>query len=522
MAQYTRYKAGEDVPAGDADRARRNRRRRRKRGGAWRWARWVVLALVLLFIIGLAAGAGVIYALTRNLPSLDELQRRQNPVNTVIYDRDGEVIAELHGAENRVKVRSEQISDVMKQATVAVEDERFYDHHGVDLIGITRAMLENLKAGAVVQGGSTITAQFVKNAYVGGERSYARKLREAYLAWQLEDRWPKDRILTAYLNTVYFGAGAYGVEAASRTYFHKSAEQLTLKEAALLAALIRLPSKYAPTTDPKQARERRDLVLDMMAREGYVTQARADQVKQKKLGVFKNPPNNNNSEAAYFVDYVTRQLIKKYGAATDLQRRSARPHQHRHGLAERGARVDPEHHRQSRLRRLEPLRRARRRRPRDGLHPHDGRRHRLQETEVQPRLAVAPSGRVRDEDVRADVGGRDGHEPGVDLLRLAQPDDHPDARRRAVDRQHVRPQLGRPHHRLGGHGALRQQRLRTTLHGHRARERGRDVAEDGHRQPPGRRAVDHPRHRGCQPARDGGRVRDPGERGHLPRARRPS
>ncbi len=315
MAQYTRYKAGEDAPAGDTDRARRNRRRRRKRGGAWHWARWVVLALVLLFIIGLAAGAGVIYALTRNLPSLDELQRRQNPVNTVIYDRDGEVIAELHGAENRVKVRSDQISDVMKQATVAVEDERFYDHHGVDLIGITRAMVENLKAGAVVQGGSTITAQFVKNAYVGGERSYARKLREAYLAWQLEDRWPKDRILTAYLNTVYFGAGAYGVEAASRTYFHKSAEHLTLKEAALLAALIRLPSKYAPTTDPKQARERRDLVLDMMAREGYVTQARADEVKKKKLGVFKNPPNNNNSEAAYFVDYVTRQLIKKYGAA---------------------------------------------------------------------------------------------------------------------------------------------------------------------------------------------------------------
>jgi len=314
VAHYTKYTVGGDAPASDAARARRQRERRRRRGG-WRWARWLMLLLILLIIAGLAAGAGVIYALTRNLPSLDELQRRQNPVNTVIYDRDGKVIAELHGAENRVLVRSEQISDVMKQATVTVEDERFYDHHGVDFIGITRAMFENLQAGEVVQGGSTITAQYVKNAYVGGERSVARKLREAYLAWQLENRWSKDRILTAYLNTAYLGAGAYGVEAAARTYFHKSAKHLTLREAALLAALLRLPSKYTPTTDPKPAKERRDMVLDMMAAQGYITQERADEVKRKKLGVFKNPPQKNNSEAAYFVDYVTRQLIKKYGAA---------------------------------------------------------------------------------------------------------------------------------------------------------------------------------------------------------------
>ncbi len=274
-----------------------------------------VLVLLLLAVAGLAAGAGVLYALTRNLPSLDELQRRRNPVNTVIYDREGQVIAELHGAENRVLVKSDQIAEVMKQATVAVEDQRFYEHHGIDLWGIARATFENLKAGAVVQGGSTITAQYVKNAYVGGERSVARKLREAVLAWQLENRWSKDKILTEYLNTVYFGAGAYGVEAASRTYFHKSAAKLTLKEAALLAALIRLPSRYSPTTDRAQARQRRDLVLDLMAEQGYITQQRADATKQKKLGVFKEPPDPNNDDAAYFVDYVTRQLIKKYGAA---------------------------------------------------------------------------------------------------------------------------------------------------------------------------------------------------------------
>lgn len=314
MAQYTKYRSGDDAPVREVRQARR-RRGRRRAGGAWRWVRWVLLVVALLMLAGLAAGAGVLYALTRNLPSLDELQRRENPVNTVIYDREGQVIAELHGAENRVLVKSDEIAEVMKQATVAVEDQRFYEHHGVDIWGIARATFENLKAGAVVQGGSTITAQYVKNAYVGSERSVARKLREAVLAWQLENRWSKDKILTEYLNTVYFGAGAYGVEAASRTYFHKSASRLTLKEAALLAALIRLPSKYSPTTDRAQARARRDLVLDLMAEQGYITQARADATKKKKLGVYKEPPDPNNDDAAYFVDYVTRQLIKKYGAA---------------------------------------------------------------------------------------------------------------------------------------------------------------------------------------------------------------
>ena len=315
MAQYTKYRSGDEAPVHEVRQARRRRQRGRSRGGAWRWVRWIVLVFVLVAIASLAAGAGVIYALTRNLPTLDELQRREYAQNTVIYDRDGRIIAELHGAENRVVVKSDGISDVMKQATVAVEDQRFYEHHGVDAVGVARAMFENLKAGAVVQGGSTITAQYVKNAYVGGERSVARKVREAVLAWQLENRWDKDHILTQYLNTVYFGAGAYGVEAASRTYFHKSAAKLTLKEAALLAALIRLPSKYSPTTDPKQAKERRDLVLDTMAAEGYITQTEAEATKAKKLGVRKHPPTVNDSEAAYFVDYVTRQLIKRYGAA---------------------------------------------------------------------------------------------------------------------------------------------------------------------------------------------------------------
>ena len=312
MAEYTRYRTDPD------DMPRRGRQRRRKKAVAgrrkWLWVKLFLVALLLLVVAGMSVAAGAIFALARDLPSLEELRKRPNAVNTVIYDRRGEVIAELHGAENRVLVPSTKIPDVMKQATVAVEDARFYQHHGVDYQGVARAMVENLRAGGVVQGGSTITAQYVKNAYVGSERTYTRKLREAVLAWQLEDRWSKDRILTEYLNTVYYGAGAYGVEAAARTYFHKHASGLSLKEAALLAALPKFPTQYSPTTDPKRAREQRNKVLQLMADQGYITQERATKMAQAKIGVFKRPPNNNNSMADYFVDYVTRVLTKRYGS----------------------------------------------------------------------------------------------------------------------------------------------------------------------------------------------------------------
>jgi penicillin-binding protein 1A len=199
---------------------------------------------------------------------------------------------------------------------VAVEDERFYEHHGVDYQSVARALVLNFRAGGVVQGGSTITEQYIKNAYVGNERTYTRKIREAVLAWQLEDKWSKDKILTEYLNTVPYGAGAYGVQAAAETYFHKPVSRINLQEAAMLAALPKAPSAFSPSVDPKQARERRNIVLQLMADQGYVSQERADRLKKSKLKVFKHPPNVNNSMADYFVDYVTRVLTKRYGSRT--------------------------------------------------------------------------------------------------------------------------------------------------------------------------------------------------------------
>jgi penicillin-binding protein 1A len=315
MAEYTRYSVEpEDIP-----RRRRDRKTKaaKSRSRAWLIVKLFIVALLLAMIAGLAVAAGAIYAVSRDLPSLDELQRVKQPVNTTIYDSTGKVLlAELHGGQNRVIVRTAQIPDVMKQATVAVEDQRFYEHHGVDFQGLIRAMALNLRAGTVVQGGSTITEQYIKNAYIGDERTYQRKLREAVLAWQLEDKWSKDQILGAYLNTVYYGAGAYGVEAAARTYFHKHISQINLKEAAMLAALPKFPSAYSPTTDPKMAEQQRNKVLQLMADQGYVTQQRADKAGASKLGVYAHPPNYNKSLTDYFTSYVTGELTKHFGSAT--------------------------------------------------------------------------------------------------------------------------------------------------------------------------------------------------------------
>ena len=315
MPDYTRYSVEpEDIP-------RRKRERRKKqaksRSRVWLAVKLFVVVVLLALLAGLAVAAGAIYALSRDLPSLDTLQRNKLAVNTTIYDRTGKIlIAELHGGQNRVLLSRNQIPDVMKEATVAVEDARFYEHHGVDCLGVARAMLENLRAGSVVQGGSTITEQYVKNAYIGDERTYTRKIREAVLAWQLEDKWSKDQILTAYLNTVYYGAGAYGVEAAARTYFHKHASALSLKEAAMLAALPKFPSAYSPTTDKDMAMQQRNKVLQLMANQSYITQARADKLMASKLHVYQHPPNYNKSLADYFVSYVTKQLTERYGSAT--------------------------------------------------------------------------------------------------------------------------------------------------------------------------------------------------------------
>ncbi len=204
----------------------------------------------------------------------------------------------------------------MKQAIVAVEDKRFFEHRGIDLHGILRAVWADITNQKVVQGGSTITQQFIKNAVTGQQRSFGRKLKEAALAWQLEQQWSKDRILTAYLNTIYFGNGAYGIEQAAEVYFHEHASALSLSQAALLAGIPSDPTLYDPVTHPILARERRARVLEDMLSQQDITR---DQFRLALVAPLPPPQDvrlpGTQGPAPYFTNYVKQLLVDKYGTA---------------------------------------------------------------------------------------------------------------------------------------------------------------------------------------------------------------
>jgi penicillin-binding protein 1A len=273
--------------------------------------------LLILFVLGtLSFTFGLVTSVASEIPSLDPARLQQREVDGYIYDRKGErVLAVLRGRQSRILVPSDKISNQMKLAIVAIEDKRFYEHRGVDLHGIMRAVWQDIRNKRVVEGGSTITQQFVKNAYVKSQRSIGRKLKEAALAWQLEQRWSKDKILTAYLNTIYFGNGAYGVQQAALTYFHHGADKLGWAEAALLAGIPSDPSRYDPVTSPRAARERRDTVLKAMLDQGDITRAQYTNAIRAKL---PNPDSvhlsGERGPAPYFTNYVEQQLIDRYGS----------------------------------------------------------------------------------------------------------------------------------------------------------------------------------------------------------------
>ena len=202
----------------------------RKRGRI-RKLRLLAVLTVLVVLAGMAFSFGLVRAVASEIPQLDPAAQRPE-VDGVVYASNGvSVLAVLRGDESRVLLKNiRDVSPIMRQAIVSVEDRRFYEHNGVDTRGMARALWQDIQSQGVVEGGSTITQQFVKNAFVRNERTIARKVREAALAWQLEQRWSKDRILLAYLNTIYFGNGAYGIQQAARTYFDKGARRLTLAE----------------------------------------------------------------------------------------------------------------------------------------------------------------------------------------------------------------------------------------------------------------------------------------------------
>jgi len=271
-----------------------------------------VLIAAVVFVVGLT---GTVVAMTRGLPSLSSLQKKPLGRTTLVYDREGRLIAQLHGATNRVPVARSRIPNALKDATVAIEDKRFYQDHGVDFRAIARAAVTDLLAGRVVEGASTITEQYVKNAYLGDQQTLERKVREAWLAWQLAGRWSKDRILSAYLNTVYYGQGAYGVQAAAETFFHKPVWRLSLAQSALLAGLPRDPTGYSPIFDPADALARRNLVLQQMQRQGYISAGQVRRAEHARLHIYRTAPATRDEAADYFVEYVRQQLVQRYGAS---------------------------------------------------------------------------------------------------------------------------------------------------------------------------------------------------------------
>ena len=262
-----------------------------------------------------AAGVGASAAVLTFRPrcNLDALKQIAIGENTFVYAADGSLLGAIPAERNREVVPLRGISPWLRTATVAIEDRRFYEHGGVDAEGIARALWRDVKAGRVVEGGSTITQQLVRTLYISNERTVERKVTEACLAVKLDGERSKDWILASYLNSVFYGNLAYGAEAAARTYFSRSARALTLPQAALLAGLTQAPSAYDPFADPDRARLRRNQVLFAMREQGMITQKQYRFARRSGLGLRPGRLYQEIREP-YFFGYVREQLVRAYGA----------------------------------------------------------------------------------------------------------------------------------------------------------------------------------------------------------------
>jgi len=279
-----------------------------------KWATVLIVGKYLAFLfLGFCLFVlGLFFYYTYNLPRPEKFTETPFIQSTKIYDRTGKVLLyDIYGEEKREIVSFDKVSDNLKQAILASEDSRFYQHGGIDFEGILRAILIDLKLQSASQGGSTITQQLIRSVYLTNQKSIARKVREIVLSIELERRYSKDQIFGWYLNAVPFGENAYGVEAASQTYFSKPASDVTLAEAAALTALLPAPSHYSPYGPNKaELLQKKDSVLDKMYKLGYITKEQTDSAKKEKLNFSESI---SNIKAPHFVMYVKKYLDDKYG-----------------------------------------------------------------------------------------------------------------------------------------------------------------------------------------------------------------
>jgi penicillin-binding protein 1A len=289
----------------------KKRARQDQRGIFSKILRYFLLAS-LFIIISIACGlVGVYFYFGRNLPKISSLKDYRPSIITTVYSDDTRKIAEFF-KERRIVIPLSQMPEMLKKAFIVAEDARFYKHKGIDLLSIVRAFFKNIEAGAIVQGGSTITQQVTKSFFLTPERSYSRKIKEAILAYRIDKKFAKNEILFLYLNQIYLGHGAYGVEAASENYFGKSAQELNLAECAILAGLPQAPSKYSPFTYPERAKQRQIYVLNRMVEEGVITNIQATEAINQELDI-KPRKNWYIEEVPVYTEHIRRHIAKKYG-----------------------------------------------------------------------------------------------------------------------------------------------------------------------------------------------------------------
>ncbi|MAL11379.1 MAG: penicillin-binding protein [Maricaulis sp.] len=280
-----------------------------RKGGGWTLLIRPVLSIAILGILAMAAW---LVAIARELPDLDTLDTDPVRMGGIVFlDHEDRVIAR-RGASHGRALTVDELPPYLIDAVLAVEDRRFYDHFGVDVRGTARALIANLQAGHVVQGGSTITQQLAKNLFLTSDRTLVRKVQEMILAFQLEHRFTKDEILALYLDRVYFGAGTYGVEAAAQRYFGRSATEVSLGEAAILAGLLKAPSRYSPVNDLGRAAARATVVLDLMYQTGRITEAERLAAAETPVRVAREA---SSPGAGYFLDWIAGEVRELAGEA---------------------------------------------------------------------------------------------------------------------------------------------------------------------------------------------------------------
>ncbi len=302
--------------------AQRTRRRRRGRGGPRNKALLALMVLGICVVLAGLGGVGYIVSVAASAPPLSTLKPRVTGDNTRMFAADGKPLGFIQADNLHLPMHSAEIPQVVKDATIAIEDERYYKHKGVDYEGVVRAAIKNVTSRKTVQGGSTITMQLVRSLYISSERTYTRKIREAKLAEELEDEHSKEWILEKYLDSIPYGTvggqSAIGIKAAAKIYFSKELKDVTLREAALLAGLPQAPTSYSPTRSKAAAKQRRNDVLRKMADLGMITDAQAQHALGRNLGIKRSQFFTRRREE-YFFDYVKDQLFREYGAQTVRQ-----------------------------------------------------------------------------------------------------------------------------------------------------------------------------------------------------------